>query len=97
MARVKVEYTHKLGSNYNPHERILGVAGDAGRGWYRTTDEVIREIRAGLNSYFVSVGGRQVDVIVASYNGRPYIKTESDGYAPNNLLNLPEPPSRLIP
>jgi hypothetical protein len=97
MAHAQVDYTHKLGDNYNPHERILGIAGDAAGGWYRTTDEVIREIQTGLNSYFVRVGGQQVNVIVANHNGRPYIKTDRDHYAPNNLLSLPEPPGRLIP
>jgi hypothetical protein len=27
-------------------------------------------------------------MVVAAHNGRLYLKTEADGYAPNNLLNL---------
>jgi hypothetical protein len=43
-------------------------------------------------SFFVSVGGKDVDVIVATHEGRKYLKTTADGYAPNNLLSLPECP-----
>ena len=41
-------------------------------------------------NFYVSVNSRSVWVIVASHSGRKYLKTEADGYAPNNLLNLPE-------
>jgi hypothetical protein len=98
MAQVQVSYTHKRGDHYAPHERIQGIAGDGGNGWYRSEAQVIGEIeRMGLNSYYVNVNGRQVNVVTAVHNGRKYIKTQSDGYAPNNLLSLPEPPARLLP
>ena len=98
MARVQVNYTHKRGNHYNPHERIQGVAGDGGGGWYRTEDQVIDDIdRTGLNSYFVMANGRAVDVVTDSHQGRRYIKTVADGYAPNNLLALQEPPAWLLP
>ena len=90
----QIIYTHKRGNHFNAHERILGVAAPS---WYRTEAQVITEIRAKLNSYFVSVGGRRVNVIIAQHQGRPYIKTEADGYEPNNLLALPEPPPGLLP
>jgi hypothetical protein len=97
MAHVQINYTHKRGDHYNPHERIQGVAGDAGNGWYRTENQVISDIRTGNNSYYVNAGGRSVNVVIASHEGRAYIKTDADGYAPNNLLALPEPPARLLP
>jgi hypothetical protein len=97
MARVLVQYTHKLGDHYNPHERIQGIAGDAGGGWYRTEDQVLSDLRTGLNSYYVSANNQAVDIVPAVHEGRPYIKTTADGYAPNNLLALPEPPARLLP
>jgi hypothetical protein len=34
------------------------------------------------------VNGRSVWVIIAIHNGREYLKTEADGYEPNNLLSL---------
>ena len=94
---MRIDYTHKRGDHYNPHERIQGVAGDAGNGWYRTEDQVISDLASGLNSYYVSVNGQSVAVTTAQHEGRTYIKTVADDYAPNNLLNLPEPPARLIP
>ncbi len=55
-------------------------------------EQAIREIEQGTNTFFVSVGGRSVRVIVAVHNGRKYLKTEADGSSPNNLLALPECP-----
>jgi hypothetical protein len=49
-------------------------------------------IENGTHSYYVSVGGRTVAVIVAVHNGRKYLKTEADGYSPDNFLALPECP-----
>jgi len=70
----------------------------AARARYRSEADVIDDIdRTGSNSYYVSVNGRQVNVVTAVHNGRKYIKTQADGYAPNNLLSLPEPPDRLLP
>lgn len=97
MARVQVQYTHKQGIHYNPHERIQGLAGDAGGGWYRTEASVIADIKARLNSYFVTAEGRTAEVVLAIHNGRTYVKTVADGYSPDNLLALPEPPRHLLP
>lgn len=73
----------------NPHERIKGIGGvHGGRRWYLLEDDAIRDIEAGKFNFFVSAGGRVVDVVVASHNGWKYLKTTADGYAPNNLLSL---------
>jgi hypothetical protein len=40
----------------------------------------------------LSEAGKTVEVIVATHNGKKYIKTEADGPHPNNLLALPECP-----
>lgn len=77
----------------NPHERIQGIGGVAnGARWWRAEDDAIRDVERDSKSYYVSVGGRTVWVAVASHNGRKYLKTEADGYAPNNLLSLPDCP-----
>ena len=76
----------KRPTHYNPHERIQALGGP---GWYKTEDQVIREIEAGYR-YYVQAGGRTVYVIVAVYAGRKYLKTQADGYSPDNLLSLPE-------
>lgn len=72
----------------NPHERIRQVGG--GGGWRTQTDEVIRQIEAGTDTYWVSVNGNRADVVVDTYNGRKYIRTEPDDSRQNNLLSLPE-------
>ena len=73
----------------NPHERILGIGGI---GWWRAEDDAIRDVELNPQSYFVSAGGKSVWVVVATHNGRKYLKTTADGYAPNNLLSLPDCP-----
>ena len=71
--------------HHNRHERILGIGG---AGWWRAEDDAIRDVEQDPESYYVSVGGKSVWVIVATHNGRKYLKTQTDGYAPNNLLSL---------
>jgi hypothetical protein len=56
-----------------------------------TQDEAIRGIERGEWNFYVSRGGRTVNVIVAvSRWNHKYIKTEADGEQPDNLLSLPE-------
>jgi predicted secreted protein len=75
--------------HHNPHERIVGIGG---AGWWRGEDDAIRDVERDSESYYASVGGKSVWVIVATHNGRKYLKTQTDGYAPNNLLSLPDCP-----
>jgi len=73
---------------YNPYERITHVGGYS---WKITQRDAIRRIESGIDSYYVSVNGRSVPVIVAvSRYGNKYLKTEADNDEPNNLLSLPE-------
>lgn len=88
MARFQVTCINKRGSHYNPHERIQNIGQQ--NNWTLSEDLAIRKIESGTDSFYVDVNGREVNVIVAVHNGRKYLKTEADGYAPNNLLNLPE-------
>lgn len=89
MARRQVTCINKRPSHYAAHERIQNVGGS---GWKLTEDQAIANLRVGADSYFVSVGGRTTEVVLATHNGRTYLKTQADGYAPNNLLDLPECP-----
>jgi Protein of unknown function (DUF3892) len=81
----------KRGNHYSPHERIQGLCGP---GWgYQDENFIIREIEIGREQYLVNRGGLEVLLVAASHQGRKYLKTEPDGYAPDNLLALPECPS----
>ena len=90
MSVLQVECITKRPSHNHPHERIQGIGGTAGGGWWHAEDDAIRNIERGVHSYFVMVNGNRADVIVATHNNRKYLKTTADGYAPNNLLSLPE-------
>jgi len=85
--RRQVTRINKRPSHYDPHERVQNIGGD---GWRHSETDAIRWIKARQESYYVSVGGRPTDVIVAVHQGREYLKTTADSYAPNNLLALPE-------
>jgi hypothetical protein len=77
----------------NAHERIQNVGGiENGTRWKMPESDAIVGIKADKWKFFVSVNGRSVWVIIATHNGREYLKTEADGYQPDNLLSLPECP-----
>jgi hypothetical protein len=71
------------------HERITHVGG---AGWKLTQETASSNIESGLRSYYVSQGGKEVKVIVATKNRVKYLKTEADSSETNNLLSLPECP-----
>ena len=76
----------------NPHERITHVGGSEAGPWKITQERAIQLIESRENEFFVMAGGHRVRVIVASRNGRKYLKTENDGDSPDNLLSLSECP-----
>lgn len=74
----------------NIYERITHV-GNAARGWKLTQQDAIGKIERREWSFYVSVKGKSVWVTVSTSRfGNKYLKTESDGDEPNNLLSLPE-------
>ncbi len=79
---------------FNPHERIHSIGGiSGGQRWELLEDDAIKGIEQGKWAFYVSRGGRTVDVIIAtSAYGHKYLKTVADGVTPDNLLSLPECP-----
>lgn len=72
-------------------DKIGGKVGGPNNGpWSLPIDDAIRGIEDLTWSFWTQVGGRATNVIVAKRaNGRKYLKTEADGFEPNNLLSLP--------
>jgi len=92
--RYQVKCINKKGNHYDAHERISHIGGTHSDGtrWRLLEDEAVRAIEDKRYEFYVAAGGRSVNVIVASYHGRKYLRTETDGYSPDNLLSLPECP-----
>lgn len=84
----------KKSDRANPHERITYVGGVGnGQRWKITQEDAIAGIESGKWAFFVSRGGRTVDVVVAvSRWNHKYLRTVADGEQPDNLLSLPECP-----
>lgn len=78
----------------DPHERIEGVGGvnPNGTRWYLLLKDAIAGMEAGKWRFWTMGAGKSVWVIIATHNGNKYLKTESDGIHPNNLLALQECP-----
>jgi hypothetical protein len=88
--RVSCREKHSL------YERIISIGcAEIGTGSLVrfTEDEAINRIEKGADSFYVErPEGHRVWVIVAQREGRKYLKTETDGEKPDNLLSLPECP-----
>ncbi|HEX5057524.1 MAG TPA: DUF3892 domain-containing protein [Gammaproteobacteria bacterium] len=87
----------------NPHEAIARLGGltSYGTQWSMTQDEVISAIESGLHRFYVRLPGilgatlPPVFLEVAvSIRGNKYVKTRADATGLNNLLRLPECPSK---
>lgn len=86
MAELRVTCIRRDGTDAD--RRIDGIGGV---GFYHTIDQAIAFILNGTNQYWTHVQGKSVWVEVAYRpNGVAYLKTENDGFPPNNLLSLPE-------
>jgi alcohol dehydrogenase YqhD (iron-dependent ADH family) len=93
--RHRITCINKRGNHYDAHERIAKIGGinPNHTRWTLTEDEAIKSIEEKKYEFYVSVGGKDVDVIISTHDERKYLKTQADGYSPNNLLSLDECPA----
>ena len=75
----------------NPHEGITHLGGTT---WRWTRDQVVYAIEQGQHTFFTSVGGRRANVGVINGPNGKYVRTHADGQWNDNLLALPECPTR---
>lgn len=82
----------------DPDRRIDSIGGSTGGQntngpWKLKLDDAIAGIETGNWRFWTTDRqGNSVWVIVATRNGKKYLKTEADGEEPNNLLALPRCP-----
>ena len=94
---VHVNCSKKRGDQYDPHERIQGLGGvHGGQRWYMEESAIIAELEKPEETrhwrFYTSVSHCFAWVVVASHDGRKYLKTQADSYSPDNLLTLPNCP-----
>ena len=93
--RVRIRCINKA-DRMNPGERIQNVGGtnQMALGGSSRSRQQIEGVESGKWAFYIErPQGDVVDVIVTvSQNKNKYLKTESDGDQPNNLLSLPECP-----
>lgn len=82
--------------NKNPredrHHSITHVGGYTDHRWKITKVDAIDKIERGEWSFYTIANGHRADVVVATRDGRKYLKTTADYDTPDNLLSLPECP-----
>jgi len=76
---------------YTSIQNIGGI--ENGTRWKTSETVAIAAIRNKQYEYFVvDKSGKKVDVIIATRNGKEYLRTAPDDGTANNLLSLPECP-----
>ncbi len=82
--------------NKNPredrHHSITHVGGFGTSQWRLTLDDAIAKIERREWTFYTMANGHRAEVIVATRNGRKYLKTTADYDTPDNLLSLAECP-----
>jgi uncharacterized protein DUF3892 len=93
-AYIQVSCITRRDDGDGPQERIDYVGGinSDGTPWKLPADEAIAGIEAGNWSLWTLGGGRFAFVVVATHDGRKYLKTDRDQIEPDGLLALPECP-----
>ena len=93
----KVTCIRKTGT-HEPHDCIHGIGGrtDNGNPFFHTVAEAINQMDCKFVTYYTDEGGKRANLTIAEHNENRYLKTQNDDVHPNNLLSLPECPSRHV-
>jgi hypothetical protein len=75
-----------------PFFQLTAIGGKRldGSCWKRSTEEAIKEIESGAETYYVNINGLTANLIVATRRGRKYLRTHFDRDVPATLLGLPD-------
>lgn len=89
--RVEIDCIKK-NPRQDPSHAIQEVGGPkpGGGRWRLPLNEAVAGVESGKWQFYVSQGGRTIDVVVATRLGHKYLKTIADGERPDNLLSLKE-------
>jgi hypothetical protein len=91
---MEIQCVEKSGRR-DAYERISAIGGvtEAGEPWKLPAGVALDGIKNGRYRFFIKLGDREVDVIIArSPGGQEYLKTHADGEEPDTLLRLPACP-----
>lgn len=92
----QIQFVNKI-PRQDIHNAIRAVGGvnPNGTQWRMLLADAVAAVQAGKYKFYVAAGGNSVWVYVArSIAGNFYLKTEADSLLLDNLLSLPEFPSK---
>lgn len=93
MAVPEYRVTHHRPDDSDLDRRIEGLAGPSGANgnfWYEDIDTLIQGIENSIyRLWTVDTAGNSVWIVVDENRNRKFLRTQSDGVIPNNLLALP--------
>lgn len=92
----QIQYVNKI-PRQDIHNAIRAVGGvnPDGTTWKMLLEDAVAAVQAGTYKFYVAVGANSVWVSVArSIAGNFYLRTDADSLLADNLLSLPEFPSK---